>query len=958
MRPRSIAVAATCAAALVLGVFSASASAEAPVHQFDVELTSQNAGAHPDLLTEFTLGNIFTEPPLECGDCNAAKEVAVNTPPGLVGLPRALPRCTQTEFALGKCPVGSQIGQACLKIRNPEAGCTILPVYNMIPQAGQAALAAFPVPLDAPGIETPVYISFTVRTESDYGLETKSFGIPRRFGSYPLALRRLGLIFWGVPSDPKHDPVRVPHGGYELVPGAPNSPRLPYYSCHEADPVPKLLAGEYPYPTCPNLNATSVPEPVPSNAPKVAFLQNPTTCVGPQTATIDTLAYDSETDHGETEFPEIVGCDKLPFDPSLSAAPTTTQADAPSGLDVDLTVRQNSSAETPASSQIRSNTVTLPPGFTLNPNAANGKVACTAAQARFGTRLAAQCPDNSKIGNLQIETTALPAALPGSLYLGEPLPGDRYRTILVADDFGLHLKLPGTADPDPNGLSFTFNNLPQNPIQRLDLHVFGAERGILATPTRCGTYPVVTEFVPWAFPEVPKQTSTQFFRIDSGPNGASCPGDLRPFSPDFSAGVLDNTAAARSPFLVRFGRDDGEQFLASTDVKAPEGFSAILQGIPYCSESAIAMIENPLYPGIPELSIGACPAASQIGTAVGIAGAGSRPVSQGGRIYMSGPYKGAPLSLVVVIPAVTGPYDLGNLVTRVALFVDPVTARVTAVSDPLPRSIDDIPLRIREVQVNIDRNGFAVNPTNCSPTSVEASITGDEGAMVNLTRHFQVANCGILPFEPKLRLRLSRAVNRRGHPAIHAVYRAQAGEANARVVSVTLPKGQLLDNEHIDTICTRVQFAAKTCPAGSLIGVAEARTPILDQPLRGRIYLRSSSNQLPDLALDLQGQVDFEVVGRIDSVKGRLRTTFESLPDVPVSEFVLDLKGGKKGLLINSEDQCGKRKSATVKMTGQNGATHEPRVRVEVACGKAPRDKRKKDKRKNRRRVSLHEEVR
>ena len=269
---------------------------------------------------------------------------------------------------------------------------------------------------------------------------------------------------------------------------------------------------------------------------------------------------------------------------------------------------------------------------------------------------------------------------------------------------------------------------------------------------------------------------------------------------------------------------------------------------------------RPGYTGVGELAASACPANSQIGTATGGAGVGSRPLYVPGKVYLAGPYKGAPLSLVVVIPAVSGPYDLGNVAVRAAISVDPETAQVTAVSDPLPRILDGILLRTRFLQVKLDRPGFALNPTNCDPFMVEALVTGAEGSTATRGSNYQMANCARLPFQPRLELKLTGGVKRRGHPAIQAILRTEAGEANTRVTTVTLPKGQLLDNTHIQTICTRVQFNSESCPPGSRIGKAVAQTPLLDSPLEGPVYLRSSTNKLPDLVLDLKGQVDF--IGR------------------------------------------------------------------------------------------------
>jgi hypothetical protein len=580
--------------------------------------------------------------------------------------------------------------------------------------------------------------------------------------------------------------------------------------------------------------------------------------------------------------------------------------------------------------------VTLPEGFTISSNAADGKLACNDADAKIGinSQDAAECPEFAKIGTLEIETALLPGPLEGYVYLGAPQPGNRYRIFLAADGFNTHVKLAGEVHPDPvtGQVVISFDELPQSPFSEFRLHVFGAERGILATPTQCGTYAVQSHFTPWDS-VLPDQDATQFFTIDSGPNGAPCPGPIRPFHPNFKAGSSGNMAGAFSPLSIDLSRNDGDQFLSSLSVTTPPGFSASLKGVPYCPQSAIDRLAGSGYGGLAELASPSCPAASQVGTVKAAAGAGSRPLNVDGKVYLAGPYKGAPLSLLFVVPAVSGPYDLGNVAVRAAIAVNPVTAQVSTVSDPLPQILEGITLRTKSLRVNIDRPNFALNPTNCDPLSVGATATGDQGTTAALSSFFQVANCSSLPFKPKLALILTGGLKRRGHPAIKAVLTRQPGEANLSRTSVALPPGELLDNSHIGTVCTRPRFAADQCPEGSLLGTAEAVTPILDQPLKGNVYLRSSNHSLPDLVADLEGQIDIELAGSIDTVKGgSLRTTFESVPDAPVSRFTLSLAGGKRGLLQNSKSLCGKPKFAVTKMRGQNGAKFNSETELSTKC--------------------------
>ena len=909
-----------CGLALLLAATfgAAKSSAKAPILFFESFASTTQAGAHGDVGVYLKFGTRYTEPPKLPCFCNSVRDVKINTPAGLIGAPQNIPQCTSAELANKKCPVDSQVGVLVV----PLFGYEMLPLYNMEASPGQLALLASLLPL----VQKPIAIAISDRTESDYGLEFKTFGITNLVPPDYIVQQT-----WGVPADPIHDSLRFPYGASQLF-------------C-DKDPIADVLANRAPTGKCSESYGTfegEKVEPVASNSPSTPFIQNPTACGGPLSISAETTAYDLETDRVETTFPAMTGCDQLSFNPSLSATPTTQQADAPSGLDINVKVPQTLSPDSPVPSAIKAVDLELPPGLTINPNAADGKLSCSNAQARMGTRLEAQCPEYSKIGSLGVRSTSFPEVLPGAVYLGDPLPGDRYRIILVADGFSLHVKLPGTATVDraTGQITATVDNLPQFNFEEFDVHIFGAERGLLATPEQCGTYPVNTRFTPWAT-DVPQQTSTQFFIIDSGPGGTPCPPAQRPFEPTLRAGVTNNTGGSHTKFVFDAGRPDGHQSVDRATISTPPGFSASLAGIPYCPESTLASLAQAAYLGATELASPAC-ASSRIGTSITSVGTGSKPNSLPGHVYLAGPHKGAPLSLAVVTPAVSGPYDLGNVVVRVAVRVDTATAQVTAESDPLPQIVEGIPLRLRRILVMLDRENFALNPTNCNPFSIATTIMGTQGGAKSFDQHFQVANCRDLPYGPKLALSQRGGLNRLGHPAIHAVFTAKRGEASNRSVSVTLPKGQLLDNAHIGTVCTRPAFATDSCPAPSLIGSVVASTPLLDDPLRGSIYLRSSKNELPDMVLDLEGQIDVEASARIDSVDGRLRATFDALPDVPLTRVEVNLLGGRKGLLQNSESLCGRVRRATVRLTAQNGDMLRVRPTVSARCGKARRSKNRK----------------
>ncbi len=537
---------------------------------------------------------------------------------------------------------------------------------------------------------------------------------------------------------------------------------------------------------------------------------------------------------------------------------------------------------------------------------------------------------------MEIDSAVLPGPLLGYVYLGEPQSGNRYRIFLVADGFNTHVKLAGTIKPDPatGQLAISFTDLPQTPFEEFKMHIFGAERGSLTTPTQCGAYAVHSRFTPWDG-ALPSQSATQLFTIDSGPSGTPCPSSPRPFNPTFDAGSVGNTAGIHTPFSIELNRADGDQFLSGLTVTTPPGFSASLKGIPYCPQSAIYQLKNSLYSGATELATSACPQASQIGTVAAGAGAGSKPLYVDGKAYLAGPYKGAPLSLVAVVPAVSGPYDLGNIAVRAAINVDPITAQVSTVSDPLPQVVEGIPLRTRLLRVNLDRKDFALNPTNCDSLSTEATISGAEGASVTRSAHFQVANCANLGFGPSLSIKLKGGTKRNGHPALRATFDPIAGDANTKRVSVALPPTEQIDNARIGSSCTRAQFAADQCPDNSILGSATASTPLLDQPLQGTIYLVSAGNPLPDLVMALRGQFSIDLHGVIDTTKnGGLRTTFQIVPDVPVTSFSLHLLGAGKGLIVNNSDICQHIGPAIAQIDGQNGRSADQKVAIHPPCGK------------------------
>jgi hypothetical protein len=605
--------------------------------------------------------------------------------------------------------------------------------------------------------------------------------------------------------------------------------------------------------------------------------------------------------------------------------------------------------------------VALPPGLTLNPSAGNGLSACDESQIGYqpsGGEIhfsanPQSCPAASKLGTMEVSTPLLEAALPGEVYLAKPYDnpfGSMLALYLAIEDpdRGIVAKLAGkvVADPQTGQLTTTFTENPQLPIEDIDLHIFNGPRAALKTSLTCGRYTTETTLTPWSTPEgADAHPSDSFETTFAAGGGGNCPRSegQAPNSLSFVAGTLAPQAGAYSPFLLKFTRPDGSQRLTGIDTTLPKGLTAKLAGTSYCSEAQINQAKSREAPnqGAVEQAHPSCPSSSEVGSVTVGAGAGISPLYVEGRAYLAGPYKGAPLSMVIVTPAVSGPFDLGTVVTRAALFLNPETAQAHAVSDPLPSIIDGVQLDVRSIALKLDKPDFTLNPTSCDPAQVTASALALTGQSVSLNSPFQVGNCKALNFAPKLAVHLKGGTKRNKNPALRAVVTYPKGQnANILTAQVTLPHSEFLDQSHIGTVCTRVQFAADQCPSASIYGKARAYTPLLDDPVEGPVYLRSSSHELPDLVAALHGQVDVDLVGRVDTGKGGgIRNTFEGAPDAPVSKFVLEMQGGKKGLLVNSENICRKPQKALATYTAQNGKAYKATPTIGNDCKKKHKKK-------------------
>jgi hypothetical protein len=899
MRLMAIRAALLVAVAAVSALAVPGAQASEGIADFYVATTNTQAGAHPDLEAAFTL-----EKP---GEPETAQDVAVNLPQGVFGNPNAVTKCTSEDFALEQCPLTSQVGYVIIRSNyegNANFKLGTAPVFDIESRfSDETARLAF----IAPTVNVPISIPINVRTTSDYGLRMTVSGITQHV---PLAYAR--FVIWGMPADASHDRLRFAKGSPGNPAGCPGN----------SDPA---CATES---TSPH-SSPLLPQP---------FIDNPTTCTGqdlPVSLRVTTYQDPQHSTVAEDTYPATTGCYNEGFDPVLNAELTTDRTDSPAGLELQLKTKQFLNLSNSPSS-IRSASLTLPVGISINPDAADGQSACADAQVRFDSEGPAECPDNSKIGNFDVRTPALDAPLTGSLYFGEPKPGHQYRVFMVASGFGINAKLVAEAYPDPvtGQLTMQVLNLPQVPFEQFNLHLFASERGLVATPTQCGIYSTDSLFQPWNGNLAP-QHSQPIISVNSGPNGSSCPGQLRPFNPRLVAGTSTPVAGAFSAFHLRLDRDDGDQFLGDLNFRMPPGLTGSLRGRGYCADAAIAAAATRF--GRTELAQPSCPASSEIGTSNVSAGPGSHPFHAYGKMYLAGPFKGAPLSLVVITPALAGPYDYGTVVVRIAIKVDPLTAQVNAVSDTVPSIIGGVPIRMRSIQVSIDKPDFIINPTNCSPFSIESQGIGDQGTIADFSSYFHAVNCSKLGFSPRMTIKATggrKATLRSKNPALQIDLKTRPADANIKSISVILPTAFEIDQRHLGNICSEKELAADECAGRTPIGKATTTTPLLDRPLSGPVYAVSGSGGLPRLAFILNGQVDLMPRADTKTVGGRLDTTVPVVPDAPVGQFHLTVYGGKHGYLVNSRNICTRPPVAEVEYTGQNGKLHRQRMQIKAPCGR------------------------
>jgi hypothetical protein len=882
------------------------------------------AGSHPYEATfSFDLANALQKNGLLLPAGGEPRDIEVDLPPGLIGDPTAVPQCTRSQLLENTCPQTSMVGVSKATLTGglpPELG---FPVFNMVPPPGAPAELGF----NFSGILT--LLDSTLRTGSDYGITTHVKRVAQR------ELMHSVLTLWGFPGEASHDIWR----------------RGTLGGCEEEETLHSVGL-------CGHIN----------NPLLKPFLTVPTSCGNPEPFTIRANTWQNESLTSEAEFEmhdssgnptTFTGCEKLGFGPLISTAPESSDADTPTGLTAEVKPPLGGLQERGllGTSDLKAAKVVLPEGFLVNPGQAAGLQACTPAQAQLTTpaeaaigaenSAPAQCPLASKVGTARIQTPLLAGAfepeLEGNVYILQSNPPE-LKLLIAASGDGINVKQVGTVhlDEQTGRLTSTFEDTPQLPFSSFKLNFNGGAQAALITPAKCGSYETSADFTPWADPFIPHFLTSAAFGIVAGAGGSACPPTPLPFTPSMSAGTTNPVAGASSAFALRVAKPDDQQNLKTIETTLPPGQLAKLAGVPLCPAAAAPS--------------GNCPAGSQIGSVGAAVGPGANPlaVPQPGKastaVYLSGPYRGAPYSLVVKVPAQAGPFDLGTVTTRAALYVDPNTTEVTAKSDPLPQILAGVPLEYSSVTVNVDRPGFILNPTSCAKMAVKGTIGGSEGASANLSNRYQIGDCASLGFKPKLALSLKGPTKRGKFPALHAVLRPRAGDANSSRISVALPHSEFLAQEHIRTVCTLVQFNAGAgngtqCPAASVYGHARAFTPILSEPLEGPVFLRSSSNPLPDLVLALHGAVDFDAVGRIDSVNGGIRNTFDFVPDAPITKVVVDFQGGKKSLLVNSTNLCRSTNKATAKFTAQNGKAYDARPVVGNSCGAKAKHKKKSSER-------------
>jgi hypothetical protein len=839
-----------------------------------------------------------------------------------------MPQCTEAQLsgsllaaekkitlAPPECPVSSIVGVIHIAT---DLGHTTLaqnnftyPVFNMVPPSNEPAQFGFTV------AGVTILLSGNVRNSGDFGITVASKDIP-----VALPFDGFTITFWGTPSDHSHDALRCDLGfGYPVssggvCPGTPGTSEGP-----NADPTPPK-----PFLTAP-VSCTEPGEGM-RTLLRIDSWQAPGSFLERELISHDPPGYPLEpSEWGAQEG--MSGCELVPFSPSVRVEPTNHQADTPTGLNIDFKLPQDGllSEGGVATSDVKKTVVTLPAGVSVSPSAAQGLGACSLAEIGLGDGQSPSCPDSSKLGTVEINTPLLEEPLSGSIYLARQNenPFNSLMAIyLVAEGHGVVLKLAGRIDLDPvtGQLVTTVENSPELPFEDLKVDFKGGPRSPLVNPHTCGTYTTHAVLTPWSG-NAPVDALGSF-QITSGPNGSACPAPQQ-FAPDFVAGTTSNQAGAFSPLSLTMRRADGDQQLGGVTIHTPSGLLGTLSSVALCPE--------------PQAAQGTCGADSQIGTVLAGVGAGPNPFYvNGGKVFITGPYKGAPFGLSVVVPAKAGPFDLGTVVVRGSINIDPYTAALTVTTDALPTILDGIPLDLRLIDVTIDRPNFIFNPTDCNPMSITGTLTGGQGLTEPVSSSFQVTNCAALGFKPSFKVSTSGKTSRVNGASLHVKLtypKAAAGtQANIAKVKVDLPKALPSRLTTLNHACPAAVFKENPadCSPQSRVGFARALTPALPVPLEGPAYFVShGGEEFPNLIMVLQGYgVTVDLVGDTAIKNKTTSSTFQQVPDVPVGSFELTLPEGPFSALAANRNLCKAKLAMPTRFTAQNGAVLRQSTRVQV----------------------------
>ena len=879
------------------------------------------AGSHPFQQTvELTLNQSAATVTKGVYDAHAPaliKDIRTTLPPGLVGDPTPLPRCSLGDF-LGhppgaeggenSCPADTAVGVAIVDVDEPSnIGLVAFtaPVFNLEPAFGEPARFGF----DVSGVV--ILIDTSLRSggpEPEYSVVASPTNITQA-----ALLLSSQVTLWGVPADPRHDEARG-------------------WGCQQ---VARELSHRTP---CTPSEAEHPP----------AFLRMPTSCTGPlQTSTEVDSWLEPRNPLNHAAFPSLGaldGCNQLLFGPAISAQPSTDRASAPSGLDFNLNFTNEglTNANGTAESDLKDTVVTLPEGFTINPSAGVGLVGCTPADyagETIGSEPGAGCPNESKLGTVEVETPLLTQKIQGSLYIAqpyenpfpEPQAGHPNGTlvalyvVLKNPETGVLIKLAGKVTPNPvtGQLTTTFLNNPQVPFNHFNFHFREGQQAPLISPPACGTYTTQAQLTPWSAP-LTAVTESSSFTITKGYDGGACPsGGVPPFHPGIVSGTQNNNAGSFSPFYLHLTRTDGEQEISGFSTDLPAGLSGDLSGIPFCPEADIETARHKT--GAEEEANPSCPAASQIGHTLVGTGVGAVLAYVPGKIYLAGSFHGAPLSIVSVTSADVGPFDLGTVVLRFGLNIDPLTAKVNVSptsSEPIPTIIDGIVTHVRDIRVYIDRPNFILDPTSCNPMTISSTLKAPSGASATVSSAFQGSNCQALKFTPQFKVSTSGHTSRTQGASLHVNLTYPPGalgkDANIAKVKVDLPRQLPSRLTTLQKACTETQFETNPagCPAESRVGQAKAITPLIPEPLEGPAYFVSHGGaKFPELIFVLQGYgftIDIHAETFINK-EGITSSTLPAIPDQPIGSFELTLPEGKYSALAANGNLCAPTKTVLVK---------------------------------------------